>query len=422
MKRLSMLALAAALFALPGCDREDPTTIGAPLVENGSVRTFEVTLNAADFLVRDTAFSAFPAPLANFLLLANSYDNALNAHALAKFAVDPVILVLNSSNQTVVDSTPRVESGRLILPIDSVGSFSEGPVLLRLYRSAQTWDTAAVSWTVRERNGATDVLWTTPGGTRGVLIDTATYTGGDSVVFRVDTITLKEWRDFPATSTGALITSESPHSRLRTGPPILRTSMHTSVGDSTVVVSTGPFATRTITDPAIPAASSDPRVGGYPSSFRSVFEVRENMRDITVPCPFTPTCRIKLGAANIASAELLLQPVASPGGFVPELPVTILAYTLLPTAQVPLIRSPLGQASGALTVGPASFQGTGAAVTPLNVTNFVRDLVTPLDTTSFKSRYLVLLEGVPATFGYASFQGQPKLRLRMSLAQEIQLP
>jgi hypothetical protein len=416
--RTLFLALLAGTVALAGCDREDPTAIGAPLVENGSVRTFEVTLDAADYLVRDTSFSAFPSAISSFLLVANGYDNVLNAHALARFAVDPVILVLNSSNQTVVDSTPKLQSGRLVLPIDSLASFADGPVLFHLYRAAETWDSTAVSWTTREKN----VLWTTPGGTRGALIDTATYAGGDSVVFRVDTVTLKEWRDFPGTSPGALITSESPSSRMRTGTPILRVAMLTSVGDSTVTVSTVPFVMRFITDPAVPAISAEPHVGGYPTSFRSVFEVRQDLLDVSVPCPFTPTCRVKLRGATIASAELLLQPIASPPGFAPELPMSIFAYTLLPTPQVPLIRSPLGLQSGGITVGPSSFQGTNAPIVRLNVTNFVRDLVAPLDTTTFKSRYLTLLQGVPATFGYASFQAQPKLRLRLSLAQEIQLP
>lgn len=418
--RFALLALVA--LALPACDREDPTTIGAPLVENGAVRTFEYTLDASQFLVRDTAFSTFQPPFSSFLILAKSFEGSVNANTLLKYAVDPFVGVVNANGDVVVDSAPVLKRAVLVFSVDSLSSSYDGPVPLRLYRLAQTWDTAAATWTVRELNGTTPVLWATPGGTRGVLLDTATYVGGDSVVFRVDTMTIKLWRDSSATVGGALITAERPNTRLRIGRPVLRVDVKTSVGDTTVTQSSTPFAARFISDPLVPFSSPDPRVGGSPSAFRSVFQFRTDLPDITVPCPFTPTCRVRLKDASIASADLLLQPVASPAGFTPELPISILAYTLLPTAQLPLIRSPLGIGAGFITVGPSSFRGTAQPITPLNVTSFVRDIVAPIDTIAFNSRYLTLLQGGTPTFGYASFAGSPKLRLRLSVAQEIQLP
>jgi hypothetical protein len=421
--RVAPLALIALFaLALPACDREDPTTIGAPLVENGAVRTFEVTLDASQFLVRDTAFSSFPPPFTLFLIAANTFEGSVNAHEIFRFSVDPFVGVVNGDGEVVVDSTPKLERASLVFAVDTVASSYDGPVLMHLYRLAQTWDTAAVTWTVREMNGTTPVLWSQPGGTRGVLIDTATYVGGDSVTFRVDTATVKLWRDSALSTPGAMLTVERPNTRIRTGRPVLRVDFHTSIGDSTVTQSETPFALRFISDPPVPFSSPDPLVGGAPSAFRSVFEVRPDLADVTVPCPFTPTCRVRLKDASIAGADLILQPVASPAGFVPELPISVLAYTLQPTPQLPLIRSPLGFAAGFITVGPSSFRGTGQPATPLSVTTFIRDLVTPVDTTAFSSRYLTLLPGGTATFGYASFAGSPKLRLRLSVAQEIQLP
>lgn len=420
LSRLVFLALFAV--ALPACDREDPTTIGAPLVENGAVRTFEVTLDASQFLVRDTAFSSFPPPFSTFFILANAFEGSVNAHGLFRFSVDPFVGVVNAAGKLTVDSVPILQRAVLTFSIDTIASSYDGPVLMRLYRLAQTWDTAAVTWTVREMNGTTPVLWATPGGTRGALIDTVTYVRGDSISFRVDTATIKLWRDSSTTAPGVLVTVERPNTRLRTGKPVLRVNYKTSIGDTTVTQSVSPFSARFISDPPVPFASSDPRVGGSPSAFRSVFEIRADLADVTVPCPFTPTCRVRLKDASIAGADLILQPVASPSGFVPELPVTVLAYTLQPTPQLPLIRSPLGSAVGFITLGPSSFRGTGQPVTPFSVTTFIRDLVAPVDTTAFKSRYLTLLQGGTPTFGYASFAASPKLRLRLSVAQEIQLP
>lgn len=423
MKAVARFALLAALTALiPACAKEDPTEIGASLVENGAVRTFEVTLDGSQYLVRDTAFAAFPPPLSSFFILANTFEGELNAHILAKFKVDPFYGVAGSGGTIIVDSVPRLQRGVVVLKFDTIASARNGPVLLRLYRAAETWDTAAVTWTVRQLNGTTPVLWFKPGGTRGALLDTATWSGGDSVVFRVDTATLKLWRDSAATSPGILITDEQSNSRLRTTMPVLRVYEKTTIGDSVVSVSATPFASRFISDPVPPFASTDPRVGGAPKAYRSVLQVRSDLNNISIPCPFTPTCHVRLGDATIASADILLQPVASPAGFVPELPLTVLAYTLAPTAQVPLVRSPLGVAAGFTTIAPGNFRNTGVAPAALNVTTFVRDIVAPIDTLTFQSRYLTLLPGGTATFGYGTFAAQPKLRLRLSVAQEIQLP
>jgi hypothetical protein len=401
---------------LPACDREDPTTIGAPLVENGAVRTFEIILDPSQYLVRDTAFSSFAAQPTDIMLLANTFEGVLSSNVLARYRVDPIIAITDTAGVIKVDSTPKLLRGRIIMKFDTVGSSRAGPVLLRLYRAAELWDTTA-TWRSRLPN----VLWTTPGGTRGALIDTATYATGDSVVFRVDTLTLKQWRDSSATSPGVIVTVETPNTRLRATRPGLRVDYDPSFADTTVVVTTQPFSAKFISDPVVPPVSSDPRVGGSPSSFRSVIELRPDIANLVIPCPFTPTCRVRLKDASIAGAALLLQPVPTQPGFTPELPVTVLAYTLLPTPQLPLIRSPLGAGAGFQTFAPSSFRADQPE-TPLEITGFVRDFVAPIDTTTFNSRYLALLQGGTVTFGYASFRGQPRLRLRLSVAQEIQLP
>ena len=417
MRRLKHVALlVAGLAAFTACDRETPTEIGGVLVPNESVRTFEVILDAADFLVMDTAFSAFPPSGAQFLTIANTFEGALNAHALMRFRVTPIIGVPDSAGVIRVDSMPTLVSGRIVLKFDSLATARSGPVLLHLYRAGETWDSTSVTW----QNRSAGTPWATPGGTRGALLDTATLDVADSVVFDVDTATLRLWRDSTTQAPGVLLTAESQDVRLRAPIPLLVMEMRTSLGDTLVTVPTLPFVSRVIFDPPVPAVSSDPRVGGVPS-WRTILQLAPDFEDQEVACPFSPTCRIRLSDASIARAELLLQPQASPPGFAPELPLTILIYSLLPTPALPLVRSPLALGQGFTTVSNASFRTPGAPI-PIAITSYIRSLATPVDTTAFTTRYLTLLQGGTPTFGYGTFSGSPKLRLRLSVSQEIQLP
>ena len=415
MKHLTLLL--AGVIALGACDREDPTEIGGVLIPDESVRTFEVILDASDFLVMDTAFSAFPPAQSNFITIANTFDGALNANVLERFRVTPIIGVPDSAGVIQIDSLPKLVSGRLIVKFDTIASARTGPVLLHLYRAGEAWDSTAVSW----QNRAAGTPWATAGGTRGVLLDTATFADGDSAVFDVDTATLRLWRDSTTQATGVLLTAESPNVRLRAATPFLFVDMRTSIGDTIVTIPVPPFVTRVIYDPPVPAVSGDPRVGGVPS-WRTILQLDPDFEDMEVPCPFSPTCRVRLRDASIARAELLLQPALSPPGFAPELPLTVLVYTLLPTPELPLVRSPLATGQGFATISNGSFRTAGAPPAPIVITSYVRSLVTPADTTAFTTRYLTLLQGGTATFGYGTFSGSPQLRLRLSVSQEIQLP
>lgn len=415
MKRLGLLL--AGIVAFTACDREDPTGIGGVLIPDESVRTFEVILDASDFLVMDTAFSAFPPAQSNFITVANSFDGVLNANALARYRVTPIIGVPDSAGVIQIDSLPKLVSGRLLVKFDTVASARTGPVMLHLYRTGEAWDSTAVSW----ENRAAGTPWTTPGGTRGILLDTATFTTGDSVVFDVDTLTLRAWRDSTTQSPGVIITAESPNVRLRAATPELIVNMQTSIGDTIVTVPVPPFVTRVLFDPPVPAVSGDAHVGGVPS-WRTILQLDPDFEDMEVTCPFSPTCRVRLGDASIARAELLLQPVLSPPGFAPELPLTVLVYSLLPTPELPLVRSPLATGQGFATISNGSFRTPGAAPAPIQITSYIRSLVTPADTTAFTTRYLTLLQGGTTTFGYGTFAAGPQLRLRLSVSQEIQLP
>src|SRR5690606_29180397 len=87
------LPVLCALFVVSSCTEETPTDVGDGLLPSGSVRTFEVVLDADEFLTFDTTFSGFTSPRgAPFYVLANQFQDALDANALFRFASPPAFI------------------------------------------------------------------------------------------------------------------------------------------------------------------------------------------------------------------------------------------------------------------------------------------------------------------------------------------
>src|SRR5690606_41249015 len=71
------------------CADEDPTGVGGPLVPGGAVRTFEIVLEAEDFLVSDTAVGGFVTQgQLLYRVLACGYEG-MTAHAVGRLAPAP---------------------------------------------------------------------------------------------------------------------------------------------------------------------------------------------------------------------------------------------------------------------------------------------------------------------------------------------
>jgi hypothetical protein len=152
---------------------------------------------------------------------------------------------------------------------------------------------------------------------------------------------------------------------------------------------------------------------------------------MTFPCPGVTNCQVRLDQAHINLAELLLQPVAAPPGFIPEDSMGIAAHTLLVATGIPLQRSPIGPRIDpcfAATItcrspivraslfenppssDPVAINVTGYALALLS--EDVEDDERPASTISVLS----LIE--PSTFGFAAFQPGPRLRLVLTAAVE----
>jgi hypothetical protein len=424
------LLLLVALFAVTACTDEAPTEVGDDLLPGDEVRTFEVILEPSAFSVYDTTFSGF-ADVRNapFTIIANDFEGVLDVHSLIRFTQPPTIIsVRNAAGNVVVDSTPSYFAGRLVLRVDTTASESTPPVLLRAFQTAEEWGSSA-TWTLRLDTRNVQLPWATPGGTRGAEIDTATWAVGDSIVLRVDSQTIAQWIDTTNAARGALIVTETSGARIRINSAVLRLSAHSDLDPDTVVTfDASALTSGFIFDPPPPAPGTQLRVGGVPT-WRTIIGLREDLATLTFPCPEQANCEVRLESAHINRAELLLQPVTAPAGYIPEDTTLIQVRTLLVTPGVPLQRSPIGIdicGGGILClvsgrVAPDYFGATPRAEpVALDVTNYIIALVDEdiEDVNRPPFALTLLVPAEPSTLGFAAFA--PGVRLRLVLTAPVE--
>ena len=419
---MNLKQLLPLLLALTACTDEAPTDVGGELISTGDVRTFEVVLDPAQFIAYDTTFSGYATPQdAPFTLIANKFGGVVDANVLLRLALPPAIInVRNAAGTTVPDSAPRYFAGRLVVRFDTTLS-TPRPATFRAFRTIEPWHFSA-TWTLRVDTGNVELPWSTPGGSRGAQIDTATWAAGDSIVFRVDSATVAQWRDTANTSRGALIVSETNNTRVRLRSVTLRLQARSNIQQDTVFNLDVPAATSAfIFNPQPPAPGNQLRVGGVPA-WRSIIGVNENLRNLTFPCPGVTDCQIRLDRAHINLAELLLQPVSAPAGFIPEDSTFVQVRALLVTPGVPLQRSPVGVPVGNSEIIRASLFGSPPSATPIriNVTNYIVALVDEdIPETSRPPVALTLMQfNEPATFGFNAFASGPRLRIVLTAPVE----
>jgi hypothetical protein len=420
--RRAWLAVLLPLVAA-ACGEEAPTGVGAGLLPVEAIRTFEIILEPQQYLVWDTTFGQYTATQdAEYHVIANAFEGVLHARGLSRFEGPRTITVTDTLGVVRQDTTPQWVGGRLRVVVDSARS-EGGPVQLALYRTGQAWDPSA-TWTLAVDTLGERVPWTQPGGTVGALVDTATWV--------------------PA---GTRWSSDSTRLRRRTGrqPNPARGALlrHGDAGRPRVhghAVARGrgaqqhePGHRRTSWTPAWPAprsclrrshrphrrscASGERRAGARSSGSRSV----------------STHCRCRARACRTAGSAWARRPSTmpccscsrypSPFGMRPEAALNVGAYLFLPSDQVPLARSPLGDVISATPVEVTSFMAPGAPVVEVGITEFVQaNALPPGDHGFFVPRYLALVQYQQRTFGFGSFAPMPRMRLIVSIARELQLP
>jgi hypothetical protein len=421
--RFCLLALSVA--SLSACIEENPTEVGDVLLPSGDVISFEVLLPAASFLVWDSSFTGYSKVTdAQFAIIARQFENAVDANMLTRFGQLPAVQVIRNTttNLAVNDSSPKYFSGLLVLKFDTLVTPLTRPVLLRLFPTTEEWDVSA-TWTNRIDTGTVQLPWKTPGGTRGPSVDTASWVAGDSVVLRVDSQTIALWNDTTNKARGALITAETNNTRIKVLSTAFHVSAHSSIRADTVIkVDALPLVRTFVFNPTPSTAGvSGIRAGGTPS-WRAFVRLRSDLTSLSFPCPNRPNCTVPLDSVNLSAAQLLLKPVRAPAGFPPEDSMYLDVRGISTSAGVPLSRSPLGnRISASAAIKPTFFTNpTATDVVSIDITNFIAHLTdkTVKDADRLPPALAILQLGEPFTFGFATFDAAPTLRLVLTKALE----
>ena len=419
---LTLTALAGVLTA---CSDEDPTGVGSELVGE-SVRTYEVVLEAGEFLQSDTTFDRIGSlNQARLWLVAEDFAGVLDARTL--ISVDPPETVqYEDSTTTQVDSVARIVGGTLTLVVDTLAS-TAGPIDLEVYELSEEWDWRTTTWDLRSDTAGGEP-WATPGGTLGPLLASAQWTGGDTLRIPLDSQTVSVWTDSVGAMRGGVIRSTTPGSRLLLESILFQFDVVPSEAPDTVIPA-GTIENRvSIVTPEATAPDVDElRVGGIPS-WRSLLRFQP-LRGLGIPCgePSAPECTVPLEDVTINLAVLVLEPLPV-GARRIERPIWIENHGVqVGPAGVPLSRSPLtgvlGGTQDSLTA--ELFDGTTADLdpVPVPVTLFVRRLVNP-DVEDLEWLALTAAGEPVSAFGYGAFGSlaspwPPRLRLVVSVPEEV---
>lgn len=430
VKKIWLGLFLAGLMALGGCGKETPTGVGASIA-NGAVRTFEVILNASDFLVMDTTFDDLEPPGGiPFLLVANQFEGTFTAHTLLKYTLPTEVTYTDTTDNSTTDTVPQFVGGTVVMYVDTTADQPPAGTALSLYRLTEPFDTGSVSWTTRIDTGSVNEPWTQPGGTTGALIDTTSLVADvDSVTFHVDSATAVMMADTVNPFPGMLVET-AQGTRIRfSASKLLIDARPKAKPDTIISLSTGQ-QTKFIYNPTPPSpGDSLLRVGGIPG-WRMIlrFQPLEDQQvDLGADCGLSSCVRsMKDLLVNYAALELTPH---FAGGFRPEAPFLVDVLAVLESPGVPLIRSPLSPTPGGvsggtgvtLTTDPfmAAPQESGPVEIP--VTLFMRALIS--STTAAADRHTALAVAAinpSSAFGYGEFMSvntaeAPKLRLIVSV-------
>ncbi|HEX6912356.1 MAG TPA: hypothetical protein VF142_18265 [Longimicrobium sp.] len=421
---LAVLALSAA-----ACADETPTLTGEEQFPPGSIPvTREITFPASEFIRTLGSFRGYSrgADLP-FMVVANQFDEGLDAHALARFSGFPTLVTYRRENLERRDSLFTYAGSRLVMRVDTSAT-SEGPFTLQVWEAAQDWDRQTATWTTAIDTGSVQQPWTEPGGTRGALLGQATFNRtaaeGDSVVVTLTGAAVTALAD--SASRGVIVTTSSEGSRVELFEMVLRAAVKpdSALPDTTIFVTVATQGTRTtVYTPEQPDPGPGMLAAGGVLGARTLLEINADRR---VPaCAEGETCgTLPLDSVRLNQVQLLLRPAPVPAGFDP--------LTFVPLSMRLVDEPELG---GDAPVGPrvldvdpgrqsqVYFYAPGDTVVILPITTVARNEAL---SDSIPRTYMLMSEvagnSVPSTFGVAFFQPEPRLRIIYTLPARRRLP
>jgi hypothetical protein len=420
--RAPLCAAALCLAALMGCDNQLPTVTGDGAFPGDRVPvTLEVTVPTSQLVVSDTVFEGFDTPL-SYLLVANAFDGALTAHALARFSGYPDSVIYSVGGVVRTEKSFVYGAGRITAQVDSASSSPRAPASLELLAVAQDWDTTAVSWENAVDRPTAPVRWRTPGGTPGSLISRVTWTPGDttqkdSLSWTVDSLTVA--RLARGEVSGVLVRSASVGSRLEISRLTLSYGIRPAGKPDTTIAQQLTTGTQTfLLTPDPPAGAGFYRVGGLTGA-RTVLrlDLSQKVSNCAPPATAAGCTTVPLSSVELDQATLLLDSAPVPFGFRPLKPALIELRRLLEPELG--ARSPLGDLLVSVAADPAAFKAGGqrAIAVPLTAS------VGAAAATTTQTLDLALLSGVGANdFGTVWFTSAPRLRLLYTVPRQPTLP
>ncbi len=420
--------LAALALSAAACTDDTPTFTGEDDFPPGATPiTREVIIPASEFFrtlgtyAGYTRASDLPA-----VVVANQFDEGLNAHALARFGPFPTEVTYRRDGVEKRDRAFSYTTSTLLLRVDTAAS-TPGPVTVQVWRAAQEWERTSATWTTAVDTGAVERAWTEPGGTRGALLAEGVFAGdsaaGDTLVLALTGAGVASLAD-TLTGEGVVVTTSTVGGRLELFEMVLRAGIRPDSAnpDTILVQNLGSAGDRTtVYTPEQPTTPGVISVGGVLSA-RTLLEVRA---DQPVPnCAAGVVCgTVPLRDVLLNEVSLLLRPLDVPNGFDPLGPVPL---------SLRLVDEPgLGRTAplGPRVLGDPLQQSQvftfaeGDSLVVLPISNLARSLALA-DTLPRTFALVSELVGFtqPPTFGVAQFDAEPRLRIIYTLPARRPLP
>lgn len=426
MARSRALVAALALMAGAACKDQTPTLTGDAYFPGG-VRpvTLETFIPATRYLQPLGTYSGYEtASSLGYIVAANQYQGALNAHGVEKFFI-PKSITYSQGGNSLEDSLYSIRSVRLLALVDTAASRNVSTTL-QAYPIAQKFDPATATWTIRYDSAGVQFPWATPGGTVGPILGQGTYVpgagGADSVYATIDTARVSPLRN---DTLGVLLATAPAGTRVQLRATILRIDVKPSnaTRDTTITVDVNPSAVNTLFTPAPPAAGADFQAGGVFAS-RSLFRVNLDQRLPGCAPSAQPCDSVSIRDVRLNRVSLLLQTKPTPLGFDPLAPVPLELWLVSEPAlgfRAPLVPS-------RVTGGPAQDSlatlARGAATAEIPFTAQAQSQINS-DTLQIDLALLGQRTGntsAARTFGVARFDPAPTLRVVYTLPIRATLP
>ena len=430
------LAFAILLAAPLAACKDEPPSITGPDTFPGQPTTFQMVVPADSFVQGLGSFLGVTGTHdVPYLLVANQFDGALNAHALAKLADFPTSLSYTQGGTTRTDSVFTYGRGTLVARLDTLYSTSSGPIELQVWAAGQDWDPASTTWDLAVDTTGVRTPWREAGGTRAVLLSRVSInnagSGIDSLLIPIDSLAVQRLasKQYP----GFIVTAAGAQGRMQlTGGITLRTSAHpkSASPDTAVALTIAAGAQTFVHTPDQPRSTTGAwEVGGLRSA-RTLFRVSFPR---TVPvCQGKVCSSVPLRDVTLNEVSILLSPQAVPNGF--------RAVGALPTALRRVVepelgpRAPLGDVvNEVIGISPSRVPIYGGATyTPgdsllaIPLTAIAAHLAAT-DTTSTTLALLSDQSVVPSTltppnFGVVWFTARPRLRIVYTVSDRPTLP